>query len=291
MPFTPPTTQYARHGDANIAYQVVGDGPIDVVLASGWVSHLDYMWTEPSFSSFLVRLASLGRLILFDTRGTGLSDQLPDVYTSEQRMQDLRAVMDRVGSRRAALVGVADGGPICSMFAARHPERTLALVLLGTCARGAWAADYPWGQTAEQQQECVASILRDWGGPVGVAQCAPSRAADPIFRTWWSTYLRLGASPAAAVALARMNAGLDVRDALPAIRVPTLVLHRSGDRVMPAAGACYIADRIVSARLVELAGDDHLPFVGDQDAIVDEIGRFMAGCRQIEEPDGILATA
>jgi pimeloyl-ACP methyl ester carboxylesterase/DNA-binding winged helix-turn-helix (wHTH) protein len=275
-PSIPPTTLYARLGDANIAYQVVGDGPIDLVLASGWVSHLDYMWAEPSFNRFLVRLASLGRLILFDARGTGLSDQLPYAYCPEQRTQDLHALLDRVGSRRAALVGVSDGGPICGMYAARYPEQTIALVMLGAYAKGAWAADYPWGQTPEQEQELVESILRDWGGPVGIDERAPSRAGDVEFRTWWSTYLRLGASPAAAVALARMNADLDVREELSAISVPTLVLHRSGDRVMPAAGARYIAERIASARLVELSGDDHLPFVGDQDAIVDEIKRFLA---------------
>ncbi len=250
-----------------------------------------YMWAEPSFASFLVRLASFARLILFDTRGTGLSDQLPDLPTSEQRLEDLQAVMDAVGSRRAALVGISDGGPICSMFAAKYPERALALVMFGSYARGVSARDYPWGQTHEQHETFLERILREWGGPVGIDERAPSRAADGRFRTWWSTYLRMGASPAGAVALARMNAGLDVRDVLSAIRVPTLILHRSGDRVMPVEGARYMADRIASARFVELPGHDHLPFVGDQDAIVDEIERFLSRLRQREERDAALATA
>ena len=236
-PFRPPPTRYARQGDGNIAYQIVGDGPIDLVFASGWVSHLDHMWAEPSFASFLLRLASFARLILFDTRGTGLSDQLPDLFTPEQRMQDLAAVMDDAASRRAALVGVSDGAAICGMFAARYPERALALVMYGAYARGERAAQYPWGYTRHEHQKFVESILRDWGGPVGIDARAPGRAADPGFRTWWSTYLRLGASPAAAAALARMNAALDIRDVLSAIQVPALILHRSGDRVMPVEGA------------------------------------------------------
>jgi pimeloyl-ACP methyl ester carboxylesterase/DNA-binding winged helix-turn-helix (wHTH) protein len=289
--FTAPYTQYARHGDVNIAYQVVGNGPIDLVFAPGWVSHLDYMWAEPSYACFLVRLASFARLILFDTRGTGRSDRARDLPTPGQRVSDLRAVLDAAGSRRAALVGVADGGPICTLFAATHPERTRGLVMVGSYARGTRAPDHPWARTAAQHQESVETIVREWGGPVGIDECAPSRAADVRFRTWWSHYLRVSASPSTAVALATMNADLDVRDVLPAIRVPTLIVHRRGDRSIPVEGARYMADRIASARLVELAGQDHLPFVGDQDAIVDEVDRFLTSPRQTEFVDQILATA
>jgi len=183
--------------------------------------------------------------------------------------------MDAVGSRRAALVGVSDSGPICSLFAAMYPERTLALVMFGSYATGTCAPDYPWGQTREQRHGFLERIHRERGGPIGIDERAPSRAADARFRAWWSTYLRNGATPAAALALTRINADLDVREVLPTIRVPTLILHRKGDRAMPIEGARYMADRIPSARLVELQGCDHLPFVGDQDAVVDEVERFL----------------
>jgi pimeloyl-ACP methyl ester carboxylesterase/DNA-binding winged helix-turn-helix (wHTH) protein len=287
-PFRPPQTRYARHGSANIAYQVIGDGPIDLVYSTGWVSHLEYMWEEPSFSSFLMRLASFARVILYDMRGAGLSDQLPDAPGPDLRADDLRAVLDAVGSREAVLVGASDGGAVCSLFAALYPERTRALVTIGSYAKGTASSDYPWGRSPRDFESLLDRIRREWGGPDGVVavdDLAPTCAHDARFRKWWSRYLRNGATPAAALTLARMNGDTDVREVLPVIGVPSLLLHRTGDRMAPVEGARYMAACIPSARLVELPGTDHLPFVGDQDAIVNEIERFVRPL-QSDEPQG-----
>lgn len=288
---TPPATHYARSGDVNIAYQVVGDGPFDLVFVMGWVSHLDYFWAEPSFAAFLTRLASFSRLILFDKRGTGLSDPVASLPTLEQRMDDVRAVLEAVGSREAALFGVSEGGPMCALFAATYPERTRALVTFGTYARRLRAPDYPWGTTTEERDRFCAQIRDHWGEPVGLDERAPSRAQDPEFRKWWATYLRMGASPGTAVALTRMNADVDVRHVLPFVRVPTLVLHRTGDRCLRVEEGRYVAERIPGARFVELDGDDHLPFVGDQDGVLDEVQAFLTGGVASSVPSGrMLAT-
>src|SRR6185436_65935 len=193
--FEPPETHYARSGDVNIAYQVVGDGPFDLVFVMGWVSHLEFFWKEPSFARFLRRLASFSRLILFDKRGTGLSDRMSALPTLEERMDDVRAVMEAVGSERAALLGVSEGGPMCSLFAATYPGKTSALVMIGTYAKRLWDPDYPWAPTVENRGMFFDEIRDHWGGPVGIEVRAPSMAADPAFRAWWSTYLRMGASP------------------------------------------------------------------------------------------------
>jgi DNA-binding winged helix-turn-helix (wHTH) protein/pimeloyl-ACP methyl ester carboxylesterase/class 3 adenylate cyclase len=289
--FDVPETRYARSGDVNIAYQVLGDGLFDLVFVMGWVSHLEYFWTEPTFARFLRRLASFSRLILFDKRGTGLSDRVTALPTLEQRMDDVRAVMEAVGSRRAALLGVSEGGPMSSLFAATHPEKTLALVMIGTYARRLRAPDYPYGPTMEQHEAFYEEIQRNWGGPVGLEARAPSRLHDPQFREWWSTYIRMGASPGAALALTRMNADIDVRGVLPSIRVPTLILHRTGDRCLGVEEGRYIADRIPGAQFRELPGDDHLPFVGDQDGLLDEIEGFLTGFqRRDADRDRVLAT-
>jgi pimeloyl-ACP methyl ester carboxylesterase len=274
---TPPDTHYARSGDVNIAYQVVGDGPLDLVFVMGWVSHLDYFWAEPAFAAFLSRLASFSRLIVFDKRGTGLSDPVTSLPTLEQRIDDVRAVLEAVGSREAALFGVSEGGPLCALFAATYPERTRALVTFGTYARRLRAHDYPWGPTPEEHDRFCEQIRDHWGEPVGLDERAPSRAQDPEFRKWWATYLRMGASPGTAIALTRMNAAVDVRHVLPAVRVPTLVLHRRGDRCLRVEEGRYVAAQIPGARFVELDGDDHLPFVGDQAAVLDEIEAFLTG--------------
>jgi pimeloyl-ACP methyl ester carboxylesterase/DNA-binding winged helix-turn-helix (wHTH) protein len=288
----PPETMYARSGDVNIAYQVIGEAPIDLVFVMGWVSHLEYFWREPSFARFLLRLASFARLILFDKRGTGLSDRVPlnELPTLEQRMDDVRAVMDAVGSERAALCGVSEGGPMCSLFAATYPEKTLALVMIGTYAKRIRDDDYPWAPTTEQRQHFFEEMREEWGGPVGLEERAPSAAADPKFREWWATYLRMGASPGAALALTQMNAEIDVRQVLPSVHVPTLVIHRTGDRCLKVEEGRYVAARIPSAKYVELPGEDHLPFVGDQDAIVDEVEEFLTGVRHTFERDTVLAT-
>ncbi|MCL4814726.1 MAG: alpha/beta fold hydrolase [Vicinamibacteraceae bacterium] len=288
--FRPPETRYALSGDVNIACQVVGEGPVDLVFVMGWVSHLDCFWTSPLFSRFLLRLASFTRLILFDKRGTGLSDRVAELPTLEQRMDDVRAVMEAVGSSRAVLLGVSEGGPMCSLFAATYPEKTLALVTIGTYAKRIWAPDYPWAPTPEERERFLTVIRDQWGGPVGIEDRAPTLAADPEFRAWWSTYLRMGASPGAALQLTRMNAEIDVRQVLPTIRVPTLVLHRVDDRCLRVEEGRYFAARIPGARLVELPGSDHLPFVGDQDAMLDEIEAFVTGGTPAAMTDTLLAT-
>ena len=281
---------YARSGEVNIAYQVLGEGPIDLVFVMGWVSHLEYYWREPSFARFLERLARVSRLILFDKRGTGLSDPVREMPTLEQRMDDVRAVLDAVGSRRAVLLGVSEGGPMCSLFAATYPDRTEALVMIGTYARRTRAEDYPWGPTPEAREAFCDEILAQWGGPLGIEDRAPSMAGDPAFRQWWATYLRMGASPGAAVALTRMNADIDVRHILPTVRVPTLVLHRSGDRCLRVEEGRYVTSLVPGARFVELPGADHLPFVGDQDAMLGEIERFLASARTRPDASRVLAT-
>ncbi|HUR81163.1 MAG TPA: alpha/beta fold hydrolase [Thermoanaerobaculia bacterium] len=290
---TLPETRYARNGDVNIAYQVIGDAPLDLVFVMGWISHLDYFWREPSFARFLRRLSSFARLIVFDKRGTGLSDRVPlsELPTLEQRMDDVRAVMDAAGSKRAALLGVSEGGPMCSLFAATYPERTAALVMIGTYAKRIYDTDYPWAPTLEQRQKFFDVIRADWGKPVGVEDRAPSMAGDPAFREWWATYLRMGASPGAALALTQMNAEIDVRPVLPSIRVPTLVIHRAGDRCLKVEEGRYVASRIPGSKYVELPGADHLPFVGDQEEILGEIEEFLTGVRhEPQTTDTVLAT-
>jgi pimeloyl-ACP methyl ester carboxylesterase/DNA-binding winged helix-turn-helix (wHTH) protein len=285
-----PETHYAQSGDVNIAYQVVGGGPIDLVFVMGWVSHLEYFWAEPSFARFLNRLASFSRLILIDKRGTGLSDRVAELPTLEQRMDDLRAVMDEVGSSQAALVGVSEGGPMCALFAATYPEKTRALVMIGTYAKRIREQDYPWAPTREEREAFYQQIRDGWGGPIGLDERAPSVAADPAFRTWWSSYLRMGASPGAALALTRMNAEIDIRGILPSIRVPTLVLHRRHDRCLKIEEGRYVASRIPGARFVELSGEDHLPFVGEQEPMMGEIERFIIEAPMLTPFDRVLAT-
>ncbi len=288
-----PRVSYAHSGAVNIAYQVIGNGPIDLVFVMGWVSHLEYFWNEPSFARFLTRLSSMARLILFDKRGTGLSDPVPvsGLPTLDTRLDDVRAVMEAVGSRHAVLMGVSEGGPLCSLFAATYPEKTDALVMIGSYARRMRDRDYPWGTTADERDRFCQTIIDEWGGPVGLEERAPSVVADAAFREWWSAYLRMGASPGAAVALTRMNAEIDVRDILPSIRVPTLVIHRTGDRCLKVEEGCYLASQIPGAKFVELPGIDHLPFVGDQDALLRAIEEFL-GERQAPRPaTAALATA
>jgi class 3 adenylate cyclase len=289
---TQPDTRYAQSGDVNIAFQVVGDGPLDLVYVPGWVSHLEYFWQEPSYAAFLRRLSSFSRLILFDKRGTGMSDRVPDTElpTLEQRMDDVRAVMDAVESKEAALLGMSEGGPMCLLFAATYPERTRAVIILGSYARRTWAPDHPWAPTEADQEAFIEAVARDWGGAVGLAARAPSQVGNETFSRWWSTYLRMSASPGAAKTFTRMNAQIDVRHVLPLVQVPTLIVHRAGDLAMSVEGSRYMAERIEGARYVELPGEDHLPFVGDQDQILDEVEEFLTGVRRGPEPDRVLAT-
>jgi len=285
---------YARSGDVRIAYQVIGQGPVDLVLVHGWVCSFQPGWENPKLAGFYRRLAASGRLILFDKRGTGLSDRvsperLPDLET---RMDDVRAVMDAAGSERAVVLGISEGGAMSTLFAATHPERTLALVLMSTFARMMRAADYPHGATPEQYRSRLAAADQDdWATAVTnewLGRVAPDILRDPAAVRWYTSYVQRGASPGASRAIRVMNAEIDVREVLPSISVPTLVLYRSDEYY--SEGTRYVGERIPGARVVELPGNDHLPWEGDQASLLDEIGRFVAGVRDDVEPDRLLAT-
>ncbi|HEU5213919.1 MAG TPA: adenylate/guanylate cyclase domain-containing protein [Gaiellaceae bacterium] len=290
-----PETRYARSGDVNIAYQVTGEGPTDLVYVPGWMSNVELMWEEPAMARFLDRLASFSRLILFDKRGTGLSDRVSNdkLPTLEERMDDVRAVLESVGSQRAALFGHSEGGNMCLLYAATHPERTTALITLGCFAkRRDPDDDYPWAPDTDDREEAALDVERNWGHlrPEDVAYYAPSRVGDEQFVRHLEQYLRRSASPGAAAALLRMNSYIDVREVLATIRVPTLVLHRAGDRDVNIAEGRYLAAKIPGAKFVELPGDDHWISAGDTDAIADEIEEFLTGTRPVPEPDRVLAT-
>jgi class 3 adenylate cyclase len=287
-----PKTEYARSGELHIAYQVVGDGPFDLVYVPGWVSHLDLAWEEPTLARFLGRLASFSRLILFDKRGTGLSDRVPnaELPSLEERMDDLRAVMDAAGSERAAVFGFSEGGNLSTLFAATYPERTSALVMFGTFSKRIRSPDYPWAPTVEEREQQYAEVARDWGGCMNLDRYVPSRLDDEAFTRRLSAYFRSAASPGAAVALLRMNTEIDTRNVLPAIHVPTLVMHRTGDRSVHVDEGRWMAGQIPGARFAELAGEDHMPWVGDQDSVLDEIQEFLTGIRPDREPNRVLAT-
>jgi pimeloyl-ACP methyl ester carboxylesterase len=290
-----PETRYARSGDLNIAYQVTGEGPRDLVYVPGWVSNIELMWEEPAMAHFLERLASFSRLILFDKRGTGLSDRVSndDLPTLEQRMDDVRAVLEAVGSERAALFGHSEGGNMCVLFAATYPERTVALITLGCFAkRRDPDDDYPWAPTAENREETAEDVERNWGHfrPQDVEYYVPSRTGDEQFVRNLEQYFRRAASPGAAAALIRTNSYIDTREILPTIRVPTLVLHRTGDHDVNVAEGRYVAAKIPGAKFVELPGADHWIAAGNVDEIADEIEEFLTGTRPVPEPDRVLAT-
>jgi len=288
-----PVTRYARSGETSIAYQVIGDGPVDLVFVMGWVSNLDGFWREPRTARFLRSLASFSRLILFDKRGTGLSDRVAvaELPTLEVRMDDVRAVMDACGSSRAALIGISEGGPMCALFAATYPERTRALVLLNSYARRLAAPGYPMGQDAEAFTRTTAAVAAGWGSqPLGVDDRMPSVAADPELRRWWTEFLRQSASPGAAEALLTMNAQIDIRAALPSIRVPALVIHSRRDRVASLANGEFLAAGIPGARLEILDTDDHLPWFRDAADLVARIAEFVVGAKPVEDAERQLAT-
>jgi len=287
-----PVTRYARSGDVNIAYQVVGEGPFDLIWVPGWISNVEASWEVPEYAHFLGRLASFSRLILFDKRGTGLSDpvstdRLPSL---EQRMDDVRAVLDAAGSREAAVVGASEGGNLSVLFVATYPERVRALVLIGVYVKRLWSSDYPWAPTPEQRERDTELIEREWGGEMDVAVLAPRALADPALMRRITTFFRRSASPGAAVALNRMNAEMDTRAVLPTIGVPTLVVQRSDDQCVNVEEGRWIKNRIPGAKFVELPGEDHLPWVGDCDELLDEVEEFLTGVRRGPEPDRVLAT-
>jgi class 3 adenylate cyclase len=298
----PPETKYAKSGDIHIAYQVVGEGPLDLVFIPGWLSHLDLTWDHALKAAFMNRLASFARLILFDKRGVGLSDRVPvdELPILEERIEDIRAVLDAVGSERAALFGTSDGGAMSALFSATYPERIAALILYGSYAQGGGSLMAP-----EELDALMVSIAGEWPDSIDPALAAPTLAANEPYQRWWRTFMRQAASPGAALALYRMSSQIDVRNVLPTIQVPTLVLYRrnarfghgaaawrrSGDDVInPAGQARYIADQIPGAKLVELQGVDHLPWAGDADSVLGEVEEFLTGVRRGPEPDRVLAT-
>jgi pimeloyl-ACP methyl ester carboxylesterase/DNA-binding CsgD family transcriptional regulator len=272
-----PETRYARIGRISIAYQVVGDGPIDLVLVPGFVSHVEVTWEEPNLAHFLTRLASFSRLILFDKRGTGLSDPIAELPTMAQRVDDIRAVMDTVGSERAAILGVSEGGTLGLSFAHTHPERAQSLILYGSWARRMSGPDYPWGPGEDELENLLGRMHEGWATGRWWDGDRPSRFDTPRHRAWWARYLRMAASPAMAQDLIRMNARLDIRGLLPQISTPTLILHRRDDTWIEVGHARYLAAHIPAATYVELSGADHRPWLGDVDAIVDEVERFLTG--------------
>jgi pimeloyl-ACP methyl ester carboxylesterase/class 3 adenylate cyclase len=289
----PPKTQYARNGDVNIAYQVVGDGPIDVALVPGFISHLDLWWTIPETTTFIRRLAGFCRLILFDKRGTGLSDPVAGLSSLEERMEDLHAVLDAAGSERPALVGVSEGGPMSVLFAATYPDRAASLVLYGT-----FSSIRPRGLVGTQVEdrvrdrfaELTAIVDEHWGEGLAIEWFAPNLKGSPTLRRQWGLFERAAASPGMVAALLRSYDEIDVTDVLSTLRVPTLVVHRAGDTAVPVEIGRELAERIPGARYVELPGVDHIPWLGDSDALLDEIEEFLTGSRHAPEPDRALAT-
>jgi pimeloyl-ACP methyl ester carboxylesterase/DNA-binding CsgD family transcriptional regulator len=270
-------TQYARSGQVSIAYQVVGDGLTDLILVPGFVSHVELAWEEPRLAHFLSRLASFSRLVLFDKRGTGMSDPVESPPSMGQRMDDIRAVMDAVGIRRATVFGISEGGTLAVLFAHDHPERAGALIMYGSWARRVAGPDYPYGPSARQLEEVIAGMDRAWATGGWWDGGRPSPSDDERHRTWWARYLRTAASPAMAQRVIRMNMAMDIRDLLPAITQPTLILHRTGDTWIDVGHARYLADHIPTASFVELPGSDHRPWLGDVDAIVDAVEVFVTG--------------
>src|SRR6266540_2319313 len=283
-----PKTQYAKSGDVRIAYQVVGEGPFDLVFVPGFISNLDAAWEEPYRARVWTRLAAFARLIRFDKRGTGLSDRAVGVPTLEERMDDVRAVMDAAGSQRAVLMGVSEGAPMSLLFAATYPERTQALILHGGMARSTEAPDYPWTSPVAALAEAATELIMPLiyiGEDIEI--WAPSLADDPQATAWLGRYRRASVSPDGINALLSMFMDIDVRHVLPTLHVPTLVLHRRGDRVVNWQAGRWMAQQIPGARYVSLPGRDHFPWIGDVDTVVEEIREFLTGVRVAAEPDRV----
>jgi DNA-binding SARP family transcriptional activator/pimeloyl-ACP methyl ester carboxylesterase len=288
-----PQTDYAKSGDVHIAYQCLGEGPVNLVFVPGFVSHVEHFWEDPALARFLRRLASFSRLAFFDKRGTGLSDRVSEaeVPTLEERMDDVRAVMDAAGFERAAIFAPSDAGSMAILFAATYPERTTALVLYGTFAAGVEEPGYPWGGPPAAWDAAAARWREQWGRVVFALEWfAPSKVGDERYMEWFGRLERLAASPGAAAMLARMNGDIDVRHVLPSIGVPTLVLHRRDELVVLVDEGRFIAERIPGAKFVELDGADHWPWLGDADAVIDKMQEFLTGTHEPPESDRVLAT-
>ena len=283
-------TRYAKSGELNIAYQAFGSGELNLVLIPGWASHVENIWTLADFAAFAEKLAHFARVVLLDRRGTGLSDPVSDPPTLEERMDDVRAVLDAVGWERAAILGISEGGPMAMMFAATYPARTQALLLYGTFARFSRAEDYPHGYPPETTGQWVPHLDRTWGTGELSRRFAPSIVEKPLAIRTLARLERMAMSPGTARKLFGMMCEVDVRHVLPAIRVPTLILHRVDDRPVRIGHARHLAAHIAGSRLVELPGDDHLPWCGDADALLDEVREFLTGERAETEPDRVLTT-
>jgi class 3 adenylate cyclase len=282
-----PETRYARSGDLNIAYQVFGSGSIDLVVVSGFISHVEMVWEDPMLSTFFQRLGSFARVINFDKRGQGMSDPVTGAPTLEERMDDVRAVMHAAAVERAAFFTISEGGPLSMMFAASHPERVSALVLWGTLLKGTFSEDFPFAPTAEMWE---GYLNMEWGKGVSVNLLAPTYALDDDFVRRWARFERMSSSPGMTRQILKMCSEIDARHVLSTISVPTLILHRTGDVNVPVEVARYMAERIPNAKFVELEGDDHLFFVGDIDPVIEETEEFVTGHRSVREPDRMLAT-
>ena len=285
-----PRTRYAKCGRISIAYQVFGDGSLDLVYIPGWVSNIDCMWEDPDLANMLEGLSRFCRVIMFDKRGTGLSDRDVGFPTLDERMDDLTAVMDAAGSERAALLGFSEGGTLAMLFGASFPERVSHLILFSCFARRLWAPDYPWASTPEARDESIGKVESSWGEPSAVEWLAPSRRHDPVFADWLARFLRQSASPGAATTVLRLNSEIDVRDVLPTISVPTLILHRRGDEHVKFEDAEYLVEHIPESNLIALPGRDHLPWTEGLDAILSAIEPFLTGTRQMAVADRLLAT-
>ena len=282
--------KYARSGDVNIAYQVVGEGPVDLVLVLGWVSHLKYVWELPPLAAFLNRLASFTRLILFDKRGSGMSDRVHPMPTLEQRMDDVRAVMDAAGSKKAAIFGISEGGVMSCLFAATYPERTVGIIINGSYASRLKRPDFPWAVDPAKFDQYLERARDTWGRVADMSGYAPSQVNNPEVTAWWNTFTQMSASPGDAVELLRMNTLIDIRDVLPTIRVPALIIHATGDLVAPIGAGRYFAEHIPNARLVELQSDDHWVYFLHADQVIGEIEEFLTGVRTVRSPETMLAT-
>ena len=292
LPAVQPETRYAPGKDGYVAYQVVGDGPLDLVFIPAWASNVEMMWEEPAFARFLHRLSSFSRLLCFDKRGSGLSDAVPlaALPTLEQWMDDVCAVMDAAGVKRAALLGTHEGGQMAMLFAATYPERTSALILLNTSARHLRDVDSPWGFPADQVPRLLQQTEGVWGTGDAVDLGAPGVAHDERFRRWFGRYQRHSLGPRTAAIMQAAYVERDLRGVLPSIQVPTLVLHRAGNRYIRVGHGRYLAGRIPGAKYVELPGEDHLIIVGDTEAVLGEIEEFLTGVRPVPESDRVLAT-
>lgn len=272
-----PRTQYAKTGDVHIAYQVFGTGPIDLLWAQGWATHIEYAWESPDYARFLTKMSRFARVIFFDKRGVGMSDRDVGYPTLEERSQDINAVLDAVGTERVAIFGMSEGGAISSVFAATYPERVSHLILNGSRPRYKWAPDYPLGLKPDEVKGAIEYLCNYVEGDFIGIDGAPSIADDPAAQRWLDTYFRYAASPRALEKLSLMNYDIDYRHVLKAIQTPTLVMHREGDRWCNVGHARYLADHIDGAELRIMPGDDHIAWYGDQDQVVSEIRAFVTG--------------